>query len=239
MKVFLITSAKTRHIIPASINQWNKYTPFDPIVIDVLDMPLDGWTTNVKMRLIAADIRKEEKIILALDDFLVIDKFNHHIFNFVKTNYNVDRYELGWGALNKKPSTCIHKGLNYEVHHYLKDAPYKISCQPSLWKVKSLLEVLGNQWSPWEFEIKGSEKYNHFNVIGTKGKFALRYQEETALSMKRNKGKINMLGVKPSDVDELVNLGHIDRSKINYGINNGPSKFDISLAGRKYEEFYG
>ncbi len=240
MRVFLVTSTPTYHIMGASLHQWGKYTPFDVLELDKGSEKLDNWCAKIYELLSRQLLPNEDKIIFGLDDYLVIDHFNKEVFNQV--NYlTFDRYEMGWGALNKKPNTVLEVYDGWHVSKYNQDAPYLSSCQISVWNVETLLFILKRCRSPWDFEIRGSEifrKIKDFKVLGTSGKFALRWQEESCLSFKRNKNKINMLGVKPKDVDEMVNMGMIDRSKINYGINNGSSVLPQNKGGRKYSQFY-
>ncbi len=240
MRVFLVTSSATFHIIPTSLQQWNRYTPFHIYWLNVRDTPLDQWSTKIHELLSKKLNPSEDKIIFGLDDYLVIDHFNKEIFDEVN-KITFDRYELGWGALNKKPSTVLKVYDGWHISQFNKDAEYLASCQISVWDVKTLLFILKRCKSPWDFEIRGSEifrKIRDFKVLGTSGKFALRWQEESCLSFKRNKKKINVLGVRPKDVNELVSLGYLDKSKLNYGINNGPAILSEDKGGRKYRKFY-
>jgi len=240
MRVFLVTSKPTYHIMGASLHQWRKYTPFDILELDVGSTKLENWSAKIYELLSKELLPNEDKIIFGLDDYLIIDKFNKVIFDQVN-GFKYDRYELGWGALNKKPNIPLKSYDGWYVSKYNKDAPYLSSCQISVWNVDVLLFILKRCNSPWDFEIRGTEifrKITGFKVLGTSGEYALRWQEESCLSFKRNKNKINVLGVKPKDVNELVRLGYLDRSKLNYGINNGPSKLSNNKGGRKYSQFY-
>ncbi len=240
MRVFLVTSAPTYHIIGASLHQWRKYTPFDILILDVGSTKLENWANKIYDLLLNELHPNEGRIIFGLDDYLVIDYFNKEIFNEV-TSLKFDRYEMGWGALNKKPNTTLKVYDGWHISEYNQDAPYLSSCQISVWDSKTLLFILKRCKSPWDFEIRGTEifrKIKGFKVLGTTGEFALRWQEESALSFKRNKNKINILGVRPNDVNEMVKLGFLDKSKLNYGINNGRSILPEDKGGRKYCKFY-
>jgi len=240
MRVFLVTSAPTYHIMGTSLHLWRKYTPFDILELDVGSTPLDQWATKIHQLLSKELWANEKKIIFGLDDYLVIDHFKKEVFDEVN-QLQFDRYEMGWGALNKKPNTVLKVYDGWHISQYNKDAPYLSSCQISVWNVETLLFILKRCKSPWDFEIKGTEifrKIKNLRVLGTSGKFALRWQEESSLSFKRNKDKINVLGVRPGDVKELINSGFLDKSKLNYGINNGPLKLPPNKGGRKYSEFY-
>jgi len=240
MRVFLVTSAPTYHIIGASLHQWRKYTPFDILTLDVGSTKLENWSNTIYELLYQNLHPNEGRIIFGLDDYLIIDHFNEKIFNEVNS-LTFDRYEMGWGALNKKPNTTLKVYDGWHIAKYNFDAQYLSSCQISVWNVNTLLFILKRCKSPWDFEIKGTEifrKVKDFKVLGTVGKFALRWQEESALSFKRNKKKINILGVRPKDVNEMVQLGFLDKSKLNYGINNGPDKLQRNKGGRKYSKFY-
>jgi len=224
----------------ASLHQWRKYTPFNILALDVGSTNLENWCNKI-YQLLSQELHPNEgKIIFGLDDYLVIDHFNEEIFNGVN-ELKFDRYEMGWGALNKKPNTTLKVYDGWHISKYNNDAQYLSSCQISVWNVDTLLFILKRCKSPWDFEIKGTEifrKIKGFKVLGTSGKFALRWQEESCLSFKRNKKKINILGVRPKDVNEMVKLGFLDKSKLNYGINNGPIKLQPNKGGRKYSKFY-
>jgi|3_EtaG_2_1085321.scaffolds.fasta_scaffold45334_1 hypothetical protein len=43
------------------------------------------------------------------------------------------------------------------VYKLFSGSNYLTSVQPSIWKTKHLLKCMKKDWSPWEFEIKGSE----------------------------------------------------------------------------------
>lgn len=224
----------------ASLHQWRKYTPFDILELDVGKTPLDQWAEKIYELLSNELFPNENKIIFGLDDYFVIDHFNKGIFDQVN-DHPFDRYELGWGALNKKPNTVLKVFDGWHISQFNPDAPYLSSCQISVWDVNTLLFILKRCKSPWDFEIRGSEifrKIKGFKVLGTSGKFALRWQEESCLSFKRNKNKINVLGVRPEDVKELIKLGYIDKTRINYGINNGPLELSKDKGGKKYKQFY-
>ncbi len=240
MRAFLVTSAPTYHIMGASLHQWRKYTPFNILELDVGSTPLDQWASKI-YELLSKELRpNEKKIIFGLDDYLVIDQFKKEVFDEVN-KMGFDRYEMGWGALNKKPNTTLKVYDGWHISQYNKDAFYLSSCQISVWNVETLLFILKRCTSPWDFEIKGTEifrKIKNFKVLGTSGKFALRWQEESSLSFHRNKNKINVLGVRPRDVKEMVKLKFLDKSKLNYGINNGPRYLLPDKGGRKYLEFY-
>lgn len=198
-----------------------------------------GWCKAVRKSMLQHLNPKDNLIMFGLDDYLVIDNFCDEVFNNVM-RHSFDRYEMGWGALNKKPHDTLEVFNGYHISRYDKTAPYKSSCQISVWKTEILLDLLDNDWSPWDFEIRGSEKLTEDGaiILGTGGRFALRWQEESCLSFKRNKNRINMLGIKPMDVEELIVLGHIEEKRINYGINYGPKYFNNNLPGKKYREFY-
>lgn len=184
-----------------------------------------------------------EYVFFSLDDYLFIDYFKEDVFNTVikKTDKDFDRYELGWGASYKKQGVCYARcdGFDYDLFVYGFNQPYIISCQISLWRTKVLLKVLNHNWTPWEFEVKGSKEYNNIDVVATKREYALRWIEESALS-NRHPGMVNVLGLKHQYVFELLKEGFIKPEQIQFGMGKGEvsKEFNITLPGKKYQEFY-
>ena len=244
MKWLIITCDATNHIKPVQKWLFDKY--FGNIEIVYLDLgsePVSTWADNVYRKI--AEF-KDDYVIFGLDDYLPIHFPTPYGFNDavnVIKKFDLDRFELGLGASKKKGMEddmyfIMHDdvdGVKIPFKRYGKDTPYSVSCQFSIWNLQRLKDLLKEHpnWSPWDFEVKG--KLDNVGCFSS-DKSVFRWIEESAISG-RQKGKVNVLGLKPNDVDELVNIGLLDRSKLIYGWK-GATKYTDELGGNKYKEFY-
>lgn len=189
----------------------------EPEYIDMKNYPVKQWC-----KVVADNLPEDEYIHFGLDDYLPIDHFKEIAID----TEPFSRLAYGWGC--SKSKNCIDHGDYIE---YSDKTNYSVSCQFSIWNTQALKAVLLNiNGSPWDFEVKGKCK-----ALALK-KPAFRWIEESALS-KRQPGKVNVLGLRPADVDELVSLGYLNRNNLIYGWG-GETKFTMELAGPKYREFY-
>lgn len=242
---FLITTCdNSRHIVGAQKHLLNKYVDYDfnYHYLDLGSRNVKRWCGNVLDEINKLEL--SEFVVFGLDDFLPIDYFNRGLFfeaMQIMRYSNMDRYELGWGASRKQgflsEEVFISQGHPFnETQPYLrfsKDMMYQISTQFSIWRTSSLINVLTNHrdWSPWQFEI-----YGRLNKAGCRREPVFRWIEESAISGRRP-GSVNVLGLRPSDVDELCNKGLLDRRSLIYGWKGG-NKWSLELAGPKYKEYY-
>lgn len=205
MKWFIVSCDASAHIRPVQEWLFKKYAPsVQPHYLNVGNRPMSTWGKNV-----LTILPKEgfEYIIFGLDDYLPtvpfdIIRWGHAVSKM--REYNLDRFELGYGAHNKKGFIEHPDWLAYGT-----ETPYSVSCQFSIWKLSSLRKVLSESTDPWNFETK----HKCWAGCFPKGKEAFRWIEESALS-KRWKGKINVNGLNPGDVSELITLGLLDESKL-------------------------
>ncbi len=234
MRWLILTCTATEHIMDAQEWLFEKYAPGLPLrdlhYLHLQKEPIHKWTRNVLDLLKSYD---DEYIVFGLDDYLPIDTLDREYFNGVVEivkRENLQRYELGWGA-SKKAGFILEK----DFLRYGPDTQYSVSCQFSIWNLKELKKLLKDNpnWTPWQFEVKGK-----LDRVGCNVKPVFRWIEESALSG-RHPGKINILGLRPSDVEELIDLKLIDGSKTQYGMPRGAvPPFDPKNVGRKYQEFY-
>ena len=247
MKFLIVTCNKTKHILHAFNYQFEKYIPdgeFEREFIDLEDEPVKTWTQNVYKRV--KDIT-DEFVVFSLDDYLIIDKFNKPLFeegiNYMKNDHTVVRYELGRSAENKKDLRFKLPYKDNLIIEYYPTTPYRISCQISVWRTEYLLKFLSQDWSIWDFEVQGSKMSDNdgMSIICTKQKYALRWIEESALSM-RHPNRINLYGMRLGDVHDLIDTGRIDGDKVQFGMAKG-GKYVVGMMnvlniGDKYKEFY-
>lgn len=254
---YVVTCDKTAWILKSFAYLANKFWPrrydilgfsycpdlpdnFEFISMAERQVSINSWTKYIYDYLRGESC---EFVFFGLDDYLFIDGFNERVFNYVfevmKLNKNIVRYEMSWGAARKKKLIAIDQDMG--IFKYDEISPYRISCQVSLWRTEYLLKFLNNYWTPWEFEILGSKHSNNDgeDIICTVGNYALRWIEESSLS-NRHPEMVNVLGLRHELVDDLLSKGFVQKSQIQYGMSKGevPIKFDIKLAGKKYEKFY-
>ena len=159
----------------------------------------------------------------------------HEMYN----DSTIGRYELGYGGGRK---ANIH---DYRLPYYKYDQnmQYRVSCQISVWRTSYLMKFLSQNWSIWDFEVQGSKMSNNdgVEVIATKEHYALRWIEESALSA-RHPGRVNLLGMRISDVYELIDNGIIEKDVIQFGMAKGGDynvgMLDVLGIGNKYKRFY-
>lgn len=239
MKWVILTCDATKKIVPAQEYLLKKYVPhlnhLDLQYVDLGNQPVKTWTTNVLNGMSGIN---DEYIIFGLDDYLPIDYFNYAMFKRylgIIWSEGIDRFELGWGASKKKGFRKVEtvKG-NYL--RYGSETPYNVSCQFSVWRTSALKTILyeNPNWTPWQFEVRGKVSY-----AACSEEPVFRWIEESAISNGRHPGKVNILGLQPYVVDELIKLGHIKKEECQYGMPRGVvPPFDPKNVGKKYQEFY-
>ena len=235
LKWLILTCDATKKIVGAQKHLLKKYVPeFQFDYLDLQSKPVSTWCKNVYDLLEPYD---DEYIIFGLDDFLPIDTFDIDAFNRIMTlikNTNIERYELGWGASRKQGFES--KTTEYGTYlKYGKETPYSVSCQFSVWKLSALKKLLkaNPKWTPWNFEVKG-----RMTTAACNYKPIFRYIEESALSG-RHPGKVNILGLRAKDVQELIELDLIKKEDTQFGMPKGEVQpFDINKVGIKYQQFY-
>lgn len=237
MKWLILTCDATKKIVGAQKYLLKKYVDipdFEFHYLDLGDKPVSTWAENVYNLLKNYD---DERIIFGLDDYLPIDYFDFNRFKKIMVlieKAGIERYELGWGASRHQYQKSVQTEWG-EYMRYTEKTPYSVSCQFSVWRLDVLKKLLKENpsWTPWDFEIHGRLKHAACHYIPV-----FRWIEESALSG-RHPGKVNILGLRPSDVDDLINLGLINKEDCQYGMPKGEVKpFDPKNAGIKYQKFY-
>jgi len=227
MKWLIITCDATKKIVPAQNWLFEKYIKhsFDIIYVDLKSENVKTWSSNILNKV---DHLDDEFIGFSLDDYLPIYKFDSENFEYMMTLMNNDsnivRYELGQSfhptssnsfiVSSKKKSV---KDDAFIVRELSQEAGYRLSCQPSIWRVKYLFDKLNHCCSPWEFETAVSDKTKHDNkkIIMSDNRAAFKWIRHSALSAKWD--KINVLGLKLSDIKSLVSLHKLKEEDLQLG----------------------
>jgi len=120
---------------------------------------ITDWGESIKSALKKI---QEEYVILLFEDFFIDRKVNtetiNKLYNFV-VRKNLDCLRL---KAAPPPNKISVEYEDIEIGELKYSDAYNCSCQPAIWKVKTLSEVIDNSYSPWDFEIKGS--LNRFKV---------------------------------------------------------------------------
>lgn len=213
MKWLIVTCDASKHIRPVQEWLFKKYAPSVELhYLDVGNKPVATWGKNVLQLLPKEGM---EHVVFGLDDYLPTASLDQRKFAFATikmSTFHLDRFELGYGAHNKTPFT---KGRITMVHHgdwlgYGTETPYSVSCQFAIWKLSKLREILSYSTDPWDFETK----HKCWAGCFPKGLEAFRWIEESALSGKKWPGKINVNGLQPEVVNELIGIGLLDEKKL-------------------------
>src|SRR6478609_3112736 len=198
-----------RIIVPVQKWLFDKYAPEIVVeYIDVEDESINTWGLNVLKRL-----PNNEFIVFGLADYLPIDKLKFDEFQqaiHLMRKTDIERFELSWSAPRGKGLiNKYHEDEDGIIQYfeYGSETVYSCSCQFSIWRTSVLRKVLSKSTTPWDFEK------NHRVKAACFSEPPFRWIEESALSG-RHPGKINVLGLRPDDVEELISLGFLDRNKI-------------------------
>lgn len=182
----------------------------------------------------------EEHIIFSIDDYWLCKEPEHSLLqkaiNLVQKNNSIGRFDL---TFDSQVEGNLLKIKNLEkdgivVKH--PKAPYRVSTQPAIWKTEYLLEILNNDWSPWEFELKGTsishskyEKTNHTFAFFSSdmSDYPIRTIAKGAVS-RFNPDKFNVLGLPIETIKEMVSLGFFTEDELIWGQWQGevPSFYD-------------
>tara|TARA_R100000008_G_C3583211_1_gene170098 strand:- start:509 stop:2302 length:1794 start_codon:yes stop_codon:yes gene_type:complete len=196
------------------------------------------WTRYIHDYLASIE---DEYIIFCLEDFFPTQKPNikllNKIFDYMKENQNVGRFDLTWDSFinvfdrsnRAKVSNSYKRVTNIDdsvVIDIPKLAPYRISTQPALWRKEYILEFLNNDWSPWDFEIMGTQKSYLMDksvqaIADSKFvKYPTKWIHKGAIS-RFHEGKVNVLGLDFETIKELVQDGFVTRENMQWGQWNG------------------
>jgi len=126
-----------------------------------------GWADNLLRYLFALmNASGNEPFMMMMDDHIVFE-VNAALIQTAREI--IQRPDVGCVRLVPWPGPT----LEYDVLGFGeidKAQEYAISLQASFWKPQTLRDLLDRKWSPWEVELKGSQKARTYNkrFIGCK-----------------------------------------------------------------------
>lgn len=153
---------------------FNKYWKHDTENIFVTDNEKVPNYTNTKFKtvtpgnlnwgermLISLNECKDEYVFWLLEDYFIqyeyLESDINRYINFMKKN-NVDRLQISPSG-HQTYSNIENDGFI----KFSKNSNYLISMQPSIWNVNFIKKVLLPNYSPWDFELKGTESIRNKN----------------------------------------------------------------------------
>ena len=194
---------------------------------------------------------KDEYVIFSLEDFFPIQEPNFDVlqclFEKLKKDKEIGRCDLTWdsfvnifdknnSATKRKTYKILEKNKDFKILQIPPEAPYRISTQPSIWKKDFLLKFLNNDWSPWDFEVRGSSISGRYSekIIAVADSsylnFPTKWIHKGAVS-RFHKGKINVLGLDLETIRELLEAGLLKKEDMQWGQWNGPVPAFDDLGG--------
>tara|TARA_Y100000592_G_scaffold781_1_gene1260 strand:+ start:12155 stop:13915 length:1761 start_codon:yes stop_codon:yes gene_type:complete len=185
-----------------------------------------NWTKYIYDFLKTID---DTHIIFSIDDYWLCETPNYEKINkasnLMTVNDKIGRFDLTFDSQvegNLLPIKNL-EDHGIVVKHPL--APYRVSTQPAIWKLEYLLEIMNNNWSPWQFEINGSQlastKYtntNHTFAFYDKDmdKYPIRTIAKGAVS-RHNPNKYNVLGLSTDTIKEMVKENFFSEEELIWG----------------------
>ena len=240
---YIITSDETSHILPSTAYLLNKYWGIDqkfkilgnnkPLkqlpdnfeFIKIKDNNnIENWSISIYEFL--KNNENHDHIILTLDDYFPIRNINEKLYNNLLNlcvgNEKIGRVNLGQVNPNRSnQANMISSEEDYDLFFLKQDAPYRLTCQTSIWNREYLLSFLKNRYTPWQLELDGSSLSNNdgFEIAETFKSFSFDWIQESSLSG-RYPGKINVLGLPTEDLKYLIENNFIDKSNVQFGMWN-------------------
>lgn len=114
---------------------------------------------------------KTDLVFWLLDDYFLCFKYKPEIFDI----YIKDFHEMEMDRLQISPKSYVNSKHVYESENIIKlnlfdyesissNYEYSVSMQPSIWRKEYMQCILEKDYSPWDFEIKGSKMNNSKKV---------------------------------------------------------------------------
>jgi hypothetical protein len=149
----------------------DKYLPFSEKIVSCESQifPYHGYKSvtcsspNWGERIIATlNEVKTDFVFFILDDYYFTKKFDQQFFSNIETLLNCTEYNKYCLDCSKYSNyRLIPFNKNIYLHH--QSSEYLTTLQPSVWRVEYLKQILKPNYSPWDFELVGTEENKHYN----------------------------------------------------------------------------
>jgi len=169
---------------------------------------------------------EDEYIIFTLEDFFPTASPNLDLLNKAQhmcvENPTIGRFDISIDTYTYPGYSIIQ---NWGPLKLLEKGPgvdYRISTQPAIWRKNFLAKILVHTTTPWDFEVNGSQISNKYGekilAFGdpTYRNFPSYWIHKGAVS-RYHKDKVNVLGLDPQTIKEMVNEGLLDEDKLQWG----------------------
>lgn len=101
-------------------------------------------------------------VFFILDDYYFTQKFDVNFFTQIESLLQITEYnKYCLDCTNYSNYRLIPFNKNIFIHH--QSSEYLTTLQPSVWRVSYLKQILKPNYSPWDFEILGTEQNKHYN----------------------------------------------------------------------------
>ena len=188
---------------------------------------------------------EDDHVILTLEDFLPTAPPNaevlESIVNLMKERESVGRFDLTWDLYTNCthiPSSSLNEKIN--LCEIPKGAMYRVSCQPAIWKRSFLLNILKETNNPWNFETHGSRLSDQYSesILSIDDPafedFPTKWVAKGAVS-RHHPEMVNVLGLTPQCIRELVDLNLLEESKLQWGQWAGVVPLFHELGGYNFD----
>lgn len=160
----------------------------------------------------------DDLLIFSLDDFFISKPFDVDRFisikKIIESDIKIANAQLSITSQQRNKEYYVE---NNNCFLYPRENNYSATCQWTLWRKSSLIDILENISDPWDFEINGSILLNN---SGLKTLISdppvIFYPSNSALS-ERNKGMVSVFGNKEEDIKELIKLNLIKSQNLILG----------------------
>jgi hypothetical protein len=228
MRIFCSTSNNYLHIIPIFTYLFNKFwgnsyevtilgynQPSTPLPDNFNFISLNGGNQQSPsdyarhLREFLLQIQ-DEYFIYTMEDTFLKAPVNFEVLEDLKSlctpEHNVGRIDLTEG-MSSRPTSPYKKINNTQVIENPQNASWRITCQVSIWNKEYMIKYLLDGFSPWDFEVKGSElaKNDGYRILGT--------HQNDKLAITKNEGvrfyslnHFNLQGIDQSIIQEMKEL---------------------------------
>lgn len=190
----------------------------------------------------------DEYVVFSMEDSFPVYRPKYNIvegmLDLMDEDEKIGRFDLTWDtfcncSFKRYADFDVEDEGKIMVVEIGRDQLYRVSTQPSIWRKDFLVELLDEDWSPWDFEIKGSQKsygmeervlciadpyYNQYPTKWTPKGAVSRFHE----------GMINILGLAPEDIREFVEKGVFTEDQLQWGQWDGPVPTFHELGGYNF-----
>ena len=200
------------------------------------------WAKNLRSHLITLT---DEFIVFTIDDNFLIDYANVDLIQmavqYMRQHSDVaccygsiavcyENDDRKWQEKDRVIMKDPEKG--FLLYEGSKSRYHLVNLQPNIWRRSVLCDILNNDYDIYDFEVKGSNlmRETQWRFIGLEKipkndnemykKCLFPNMYYTACSEKRNPGKISVLGLRNSDVQEMIDLKILSPERLVYGYHS-------------------